>query len=60
MNAECNLNMHECDFNTHECDLCMQSEISTRRVWFLHAKYDVYTYECDYDTNEIDYDTEKC
>jgi hypothetical protein len=47
----------KCDFNTHECDLFMQSAIFTRRVWFLQAECDFYTYECDYDTHESDYDT---
>jgi hypothetical protein len=60
MNAECNFNTHECDFNTQECDLYMKSVIFTLRVWFLHAEYDVDTYECVYDTNEIDFDTHKC
>jgi hypothetical protein len=56
--------MNECDFNTYESDLHMQSAylytqsvISTRRVWFLHADYDVDTFECDYKTHEIDNDT---
>jgi hypothetical protein len=50
--AYCNFNTHECDFNTHECDLYMQSAISIRRVWFLHAECDFYT-QCDFYTLSV-------
>jgi uncharacterized membrane protein YwzB len=49
----------KCDFNTQKCDLYMQSTISTRRVWFLHAECNFHT-QCDVETHKCDYYTHDC